>query len=321
MVLRYPKGLDSIDWSVEPKESFAELKKQRALQLRNSYKYLILYYSGGSDSTTVLNTFLDNNIPLDEVIINCFVDIPDPHVDGLYAQKYLQDKGYKGKITLVNIDYDMLYRIHNKQMWFPKLGYHGIINSISRSKVNWFEEADLIPTVARPENSAHIYGGKTPTIKVKDNKYYLHLTANHFGKTSNAFDTEQFYTSGELPELHCKQAHMLAKYWKENFPMENVIIEGHYPSYRRIKAIIRDEFHEHLSALKSGSHLKAITTPGTENYLIVKFYKQKEPEFIDMYIDSTLKEFIGTEKYQNKLSSAIPVSLNKRYYLFDAAQT
>ena len=41
--------------------------KIRALQLRDSYDYLILAYSGGSDSDNILQTFLKNDIKLDEI--------------------------------------------------------------------------------------------------------------------------------------------------------------------------------------------------------------------------------------------------------------
>lgn len=41
--------------------------KNRAQQLRDSYDYLILAYTGGSDSHNILKTFLNNNITLDEV--------------------------------------------------------------------------------------------------------------------------------------------------------------------------------------------------------------------------------------------------------------
>jgi len=47
--------------------SLLELYKQRALQLREKYDYLILAYSGGADSDNMLRTFIDNNIKLDEV--------------------------------------------------------------------------------------------------------------------------------------------------------------------------------------------------------------------------------------------------------------
>lgn len=55
------------DWSQEPTESLGELYRQRAQQLRDQYDYLVLWFSGGADSTNILNTFLDNDIKLDEV--------------------------------------------------------------------------------------------------------------------------------------------------------------------------------------------------------------------------------------------------------------
>jgi hypothetical protein len=44
-----------------------DLYKERAQQLRDSYDYLILAYSGGSDSDNMLKTFLYNNIKIDEI--------------------------------------------------------------------------------------------------------------------------------------------------------------------------------------------------------------------------------------------------------------
>lgn len=43
------------------------LYKLRCQQLRDNYDYIILAYSGGSDSDTILKSFIDNNIKLDEV--------------------------------------------------------------------------------------------------------------------------------------------------------------------------------------------------------------------------------------------------------------
>jgi len=57
------------DWTDEPKEDINELYKQRALELRKEYDYIALYYSGGHDSSNVLYAFLDNNIPIDEIVV------------------------------------------------------------------------------------------------------------------------------------------------------------------------------------------------------------------------------------------------------------
>ena len=58
-----------VDWKTEPNETLKQLYYQRALQLRHTYDYLILNYSGGSDSKTILDTFLNNNIRIDELLV------------------------------------------------------------------------------------------------------------------------------------------------------------------------------------------------------------------------------------------------------------
>jgi hypothetical protein len=60
---------DLFDWAVEPQESFDELMRQHAVNLRDRYQRLILLYSGGTDSQTIYNIFVKNNIHLDEIII------------------------------------------------------------------------------------------------------------------------------------------------------------------------------------------------------------------------------------------------------------
>ena len=59
-----------------------EWYKQRALQLRDKYDYLILNYSGGSDSHNILHTFLKNNIKLDCVYVQWHLKLTDK---GLYT--------------------------------------------------------------------------------------------------------------------------------------------------------------------------------------------------------------------------------------------
>jgi hypothetical protein len=55
------------DWSQEPAESLTELYRRRAQQLRDNYDYLVLFYSGGADSTNILQAFIKNDIKLDEI--------------------------------------------------------------------------------------------------------------------------------------------------------------------------------------------------------------------------------------------------------------
>jgi hypothetical protein len=62
------QAFSAYNWKVEPTQSLNELYRERAQQLRDKYDYLVLWYSGGADSTNILDTFVDNNIKLDEVV-------------------------------------------------------------------------------------------------------------------------------------------------------------------------------------------------------------------------------------------------------------
>lgn len=57
----------SYDWGKEPKEDLNQLYMDRARQLRAKYDYLVLMYSGGSDSYNMVMSFINAGIPIDEV--------------------------------------------------------------------------------------------------------------------------------------------------------------------------------------------------------------------------------------------------------------
>ena len=64
-----PKVYNNYDFTIEPKLSLEELCKQKALQLREENDKIVIWYSGGCDSHYVLNTFLQNKIPVDEIVM------------------------------------------------------------------------------------------------------------------------------------------------------------------------------------------------------------------------------------------------------------
>jgi hypothetical protein len=58
---------ESIDWTKEPSMPLKQMYIERAKQLRDQYDYLILGFSGGTDSNEILEIFLNNNIFIDEI--------------------------------------------------------------------------------------------------------------------------------------------------------------------------------------------------------------------------------------------------------------
>lgn len=57
------------DWTSPPQIDVYTLYQARARQLREKYDYICLSFSGGSDSTTMLQAFIDSGCFIDEVLV------------------------------------------------------------------------------------------------------------------------------------------------------------------------------------------------------------------------------------------------------------
>ena len=56
-------------WNSGQASNITDLYQQRASQLREKYDYLVLGYSGGSDSRTALDSFLSQGLKVDELYV------------------------------------------------------------------------------------------------------------------------------------------------------------------------------------------------------------------------------------------------------------
>jgi len=65
----HDKEMALVDWKTEPSQTLEQLYKARAEYIRDNNKYIILCYSGGHDSTNILETFYYNNIHIDEILV------------------------------------------------------------------------------------------------------------------------------------------------------------------------------------------------------------------------------------------------------------
>ena len=65
----YDNEFMKVEWTKEPTEDLWSLYSKRAQQIRDEYEYVILCYSGGVDSTNILEAFYYNNIFIDEILI------------------------------------------------------------------------------------------------------------------------------------------------------------------------------------------------------------------------------------------------------------
>jgi hypothetical protein len=227
--------LSSCDWLTEPKESLEELYKQRAQQIRDKYDYVVVMFSGGCDSTAVLDSFVDNNIPLDEVMIWHWLDGNGGNLHAFmtdeiwylaipHALKKLKD--LDTRVTLHdNSDWerqrmqdpetrDQCWRginnVHNLALQgrysSPKQGIHQrfprINKLIEQGKSVCFVWAEAKPKVFfDPAVNKHYYW-------IEDHYACLPHPMQQW-KNDPTENHEHFFTQEELPALMIKQAHLL----------------------------------------------------------------------------------------------------------------
>ena len=224
------------DWTQEPSEDIYELYGRRAKQLRNKYDYLVLLYSGGIDSHTVLKSFLDNNVHLNEIctLTNAQVESKTgkfnqevfnaaiPFVSSLDLARL----GTKFRLfdisDLVINQFQDDFVLEHWHLYNQGLGNHwtsAVRSHILKSKVD-----DHLQLAEQGKSVCYIWGFDKPIMTCENNQYSIRiadasvdLNMRQFinrkmltEKLANFYD-EPFYTCSEFPEISIKQGHLLLK--------------------------------------------------------------------------------------------------------------
>ena len=223
----------SLDWTREPKESLGEMYRQRAQQLRDEYDHLVLLFSGGADSTNILNSFINNDIKLDEVASYVNYEATKDSYSWLNAEIYhvaapvidkarLKQSGLQHRIldqSQLTIDY-FLDR-SAKFDWIYHVNTHISPNACARRDIkltvpHWKKMFDSGKKVG------FIYGVEKPRIDVINGKYYFKFSDFVDGSVNAECQmsnrswefNELFYWDPSLPNIPIKQSHIIKNYLK-----------------------------------------------------------------------------------------------------------
>lgn len=216
----YDHVYDRYDWTVEPRQTWEELLHHRCLQLRQKYRKLCLWYSGGSDSHHVLRTFAKHNIPVDELFLLHWK--MNPYRDAEYhnwllplANEYKKLKNPKAKITTVEVTSKIYGQFYTDQTAESKY-FSGTNGYFTPCDFNWH----TINTCNITDSGTGVMVAlEKPYLCVENGKIYHRFhdkTFELYRGTMGEF--EFFYYAPDMPELYIKQVHMLANYIKTNYP-------------------------------------------------------------------------------------------------------
>jgi hypothetical protein len=212
--------------------SVEAMYKQRALQLRDSYDYLILNYSGGADSHNILATFLKNNIRLDHI----FVQWPERLMDrGLYVPNSVDksNANFHSEWDLVlKKDLEWLGKNH-PEIKIEIADWTMTVSDKFYSDDIFANTVSNLPSIARAQKQhtfsptegklalagkkvASIFGVDKPQVTFADDKWFMSFvdTACMAGANpDNPNGTEYFYITPMMPELAILQAHKVAEWY------------------------------------------------------------------------------------------------------------
>jgi hypothetical protein len=250
------------DWSLPIQESLQSLYLRRAKQLREQYDYLVLYFSGGADSGNILNTFLSNNIFLDEIVMQ----IPEPmkttfSKTDLSMRNNFAEIEYSAlpmlkkydipsgtKITLQDFSKPVLEML-SKDDWFENnpIGTNFCLSSIGRQyavkqQSSFLDLADTGKTVVQ------IIGIDKPLVYFDGTDYFCYFSdssAGHFSAPIDfnnewgiSYHTEFFYWTADIPEIVIKQAQEIKAIGQANPAARTLFSESLRKHIQYYKAVL-----------------------------------------------------------------------------------
>ena len=219
-----------VNWQVEPTESILELYARRARQIREKYDYIVIMYSAGSDSQTVLDSFLHNNLKVDEVVVTWPASLRNAYqpnrLDTRYENTFSEwDFAIEPKLkqlarTHPNIKITINDWAENIDRVKVDEGYiaNRSINFAPYSMVRWNASA-VDRALSKSSRNAVVWGLDKPRICIDQGAYrfyFLDMVAMVSVPSNHWEQSECFFWSQDCPELLVKQAHLLVKYFEAN---------------------------------------------------------------------------------------------------------
>ena len=211
---------DRMDFTQEPTETWDQLLIIRAWELRDKYSYLALLYSGGWDSHTVLMTYVNNSIPLDEIVIwDRTSHVDDIELSDAYqtAAKIIKDHNLKTKLTVYEITWDYHASIYQQfgenYIYLP--GCQLCFNQTTRLVQHEAQkEFKAVKQKHLPGTACYIEAHDKPRVNLYNGKWYQFYVDAAMYTYVGKGGSEMFYFSPSCPKLHLKQVHMSIRYFE-----------------------------------------------------------------------------------------------------------
>jgi hypothetical protein len=228
------------DWTVEPAESLKQLYQARARQIRERYDYVVLWWSGGADSYTMLRAFIDQGLFVDELATfhnfggdgswDTYLNAEVKRVAIPVAEKILESSPATKFRLVDHIDYQPnLFSVDdNKFDFLYKANAVFSPNQLARRYIRE-KNQDYLDLFAQGKRVCFVWGMDKPRVNLeKDRRYairFVDIVDNSVSPVTQSLNRdwehdEFFFWSPDAKDLLCKQGHVIMRYLK-NIPPED----------------------------------------------------------------------------------------------------
>jgi len=253
------------DWKTEPTQTLDELYAIRAKQIREEYDYVLMFLSGGADSTNMFYAFVNNGLHVDEVVASAPLsglrdwksNSNDHSVENTIDETFhtqlpfmqkIKDTYPNIKVTLHDYFEDMLN--YEPDMWLLKC--NDWLHPTMAGRYNLDRYLHLKRIAESGKKIAVVQGIDKPAVIRFKNNFFISFYDTVYSNKYNSVNHPNtnavfFYHSPQLPQLIVKQAHVTAKflmtpagmdaYGAMRFNDENTTIGKHYPIENYFKDI------------------------------------------------------------------------------------
>jgi len=216
-----------VDFSKAPDISLSELYKLRCQQIRNSYDYVVLFYSGGSDSHNMLMHWIESGCKLDEVAILISYDGSKEKYDYANAEQFRVSipntielsKKHNFDYRVIDFSKYVMDYLSNSEILYDmnyNLSPNNIAKSLLRKNIDAWKDLILsgkkVCFVWGHDKIclSHEKSGKM-TLQFMDNLDNLvsPITQRNY---NNGWYDEFFYLSPDFPEIMKKQIDIIKKF-------------------------------------------------------------------------------------------------------------
>jgi len=334
----------SYDWTQEPQESILELYRQRAQQLRDSYDHIVLIYSGGADSETILQSFVDNDIKLDEVASYVNYEATGEKNNYLNREIFenaipriqelqIQQPWIKHRlIDLTQLQLQYFLSKEAKFDWIYNVNTFFNSNCVARESLatKISEWGNLIN---QGKKLCLLWGFEKPRVYFDNDRFYMvFLDIFDNGPTVKSFSgklpysDEMFYWAPESAKIIIKQGHLIKNFIRQNLSTSKEISKHKsdlayitvnnrrlWLSVNAVHSIIYP--HYHIGTISAAKPASTILSP-RDTWFMNMNNGARQLQVWQMGVEKLWQQIPDYWKNNpNKLSAGIKACISPKYFL------